>query len=177
MSYNKKLKKLSYLIINDTGWDKMIRRAVEGDIPGINNLLAQVLLVHHNGRPDLFKKIGQKYTKEELVDLIKDTVNPIFVYEDEEGKILGHCFCQNIEKNEGPSTYKLKTLYIDDLCIDENARGKHIGKEMYDYVKNFARENGYYNVTLHAWECNPNAVGFYNHLGLKIQQYTMEEIL
>jgi len=155
----------------------MIRRADISDIPGINRLLSQVLLVHHNGRADLFKEKGQKYTDEQLAELIKDDTNPIFVYEDEEGNILGHCFCQSIVKEEGPSTYAIKTLYIDDLCIDENARGKHIGREMYNYTKAYAKENGYYNVTLHAWECNPNAVGFYSHLGLKIQQYTMEEIL
>ena len=155
----------------------MIRRATVDDIPAINNLLAQVLLVHHNGRADLFKEIGQKYTDEELVDLINKTIDPIFVYEDETGKVLGHCFCQTIDRVERPSTYAYKTLYIDDLCIDENVRGMNIGREMYEYVKCFAKENGYYNVTLHAWECNPNAVGFYSHLGMQIQQYTMEEVL
>lgn len=155
----------------------MIRLATESDISAINNLLAQVLLVHHNGRPDLFKKIGQKYTDEELKDLIKKVEDPIFVYVDDEGQILGHCFCQTILRPERPSTYEYKTLYIDDLCIDEKARNKHIGKALYEYVKNYAKDNGYYNVTLHAWECNPKAVGFYEHLGLKIQQYTMEEIL
>jgi len=154
-----------------------IRRAESKDIPGINHLLAQVLLVHHKGRPDLFKEIGQKYTDSELEELIKKTENPIFVYEDEDGTILGHCFCQSTDKLEGPSTYAYKTLYIDDLCVEETARGKHIGKALYDYTKEFAKNNGYYNLTLHAWECNPNAVGFYNHLGMKIQQYTMEEIL
>ena len=59
-----------------------IRRAEIKDIPGINNLLAQVLLVHHKGRPDLFKEIGQKYTDEELQELIRKTQDPIFVYED-----------------------------------------------------------------------------------------------
>jgi len=154
-----------------------IRRAEIKDIPGINNLLAQVLLVHHKGRPDLFKEIGQKYTEEELAGLIKKTVDPIFVYEDDDGKILGHCFCQTIDKKETTATYASKTLYIDDLCIDETARGKHIGKALYEYTKQFAKDNGYFNITLHAWECNPKAVGFYEHMGLKIQQYTMEEVL
>lgn len=153
-----------------------IRRAEIKDIPGINNLLAQVLLVHHKGRPDLFKEIGQKYTEDQLKELIAKTEDPIFVYEDE-GKILGHCFCQTLERPEGPSVFALKTLYIDDLCVDENERGKHIGKSLYEYTKSFAKKNGYYNVTLHAWECNPNAVEFYRHLGLKTQSYTMEEIL
>ena len=33
----------------------IIRRAVYSDIEEINNLLRQVLEVHHKGRPDLFK--------------------------------------------------------------------------------------------------------------------------
>lgn len=155
----------------------MIRRAENRDIPAINRLLGQVLLVHHVGRPDLFKEKGQKYTEDELIKLIEKTEDPIFVYEDENGEVIGHCFCQTIDRKESSNAYAYKTLYIDDLCIDENARGQHVGKEMYEYVKKFAKENGYYNLTLHAWECNPNAVGFYNHLGMNIQQYTMEEVL
>lgn len=155
----------------------MIRRAENRDIPAINRLLGQVLLVHHVGRPDLFKEKGQKYTEDELIKLIEKTEDPIFVYEDENGEVIGHCFCQTIDRKESSNAYAYKTLYIDDLCIDENARGQHVGKEMYEYAKKFAKENGYYNLTLHAWECNPNAVGFYNHLGMNIQQYTMEEIL
>lgn len=155
----------------------MIRRAEEKDIPAINNLLGQVLLVHHIGRPDIFKEKGQKYSEEELIKLIAKTEDPIFVYEDENGKVIGHCFCVTYDRSESENAYAYKTLFIDDLCIDENARGKHVGKEMYEYVKAFAKENGYYNITLHAWECNPKAVGFYEHLGMKIQQYSFEEVL
>jgi len=155
----------------------MIRRANKKDIPEINSLLEQVLLVHHHGRPDIFKEKGQKYTTEELEELIQNTINPIFVYENEAGKIIGHCFCQTIDRPERSSCYPYKTLYIDDLCVDENVRGKHIGRELYEYVKQFAKEQGYYNVTLHAWTCNPDAVGFYKHIGMEIQQYTMEEVL
>ena len=155
----------------------MIRRAISDDIPQINVLLNQVLDVHHVGRPDIFKEVGEKYTNEELEELIKNDNNPIFVYEDEEGRILGHCFCQTIDRPERTSTYKYKTLYIDDLCVHEDARKQHIGKALYEYVCDFARKNGYYNITLHAWERNTNAVEFYTHMGMKIQQYTLEEIL
>lgn len=154
-----------------------IRRANTNDVSGINRLLSQVLLVHHNGRPDIFKEKGQKYTETELISIFNDENTPVFVYEDDEGKILGHCFCQIIEKEESFNSYAIKTLYIDDLCVDENARGKHVGTTLYEYVKKYAKENNFYNVTLHAWECNPNAVAFYKALGLGIQQYTMEDIL
>ena len=44
----------------------MIRRATAADIPQIDELLRQVLEVHHAGRPDLFKGGVKKYTDEEL---------------------------------------------------------------------------------------------------------------
>lgn len=39
-----------------SGLEMKIRCAREKDMGGINSLLCQVLMVHHNGRPDLFKK-------------------------------------------------------------------------------------------------------------------------
>lgn len=155
----------------------LIRRAEEKDIPGINRLLGQVLLVHHRGRPDLFKEIGRKYTDSELKVILANESNPVFICEDEDGRILGHCFCQTVIRPEGPSVWTCKTLYIDDLCVDESVRGQHIGRSLYDCAKKYAAENGYYNITLHAWECNPEAVRFYTHIGMSVQQYTMEEIL
>lgn len=157
--------------------DTVIRRAEEKDIPGINRLLGQVLLVHHRGRPDIFREIGQKYTDEELKVILTNESDPVFVCVNEDGRVLGHCFCQSVDHPDRPSTYAYKTLYIDDLCVDENVRGQHIGKALYDHAKAYAEENGYYNITLHAWECNPEAVGFYRHLGMSVQQYTMEEVL
>ena len=60
----------------------MIRYAKEQDIPKIEDLLSQVDLVHHNGRPDIFK-IGRKYSAEELKVLLKDSNRPILVSVDE----------------------------------------------------------------------------------------------
>ena len=48
----------------------MIRKACYKDIPKIADLLCQVDLVHHNGRPDIFK-VGRKYSDLELERLIK----------------------------------------------------------------------------------------------------------
>ncbi len=154
-----------------------IRRAESKDIAAISRLLGQVLYVHHLGRPDLFKAKGQKFTEEDLAKMIDDDLNPIYVYEDENKAVVGHCFCEIIDRPESPNAYPCKTMFIEDLCIDENCRGQHVGREMYEFVKQYAKEHGFNNVALHAWACNPNAVGFYEHLGMQIQQYTMEEIL
>lgn len=154
-----------------------IRRAQEKDMPRIDELLTQVNLVHHRGRPDLFRYGTRKYTDEELRALLKDEGRPIFVAVDEEDQVLGYAFCvfqQHIGHN---ILTDIKTLYIDDLCVDETLRGQHIGSALYDAVLAFARESGCYNVTLNVWSCNPAAMRFYESRGLKPQKVGMEVIL
>ena len=158
----------------------IIRRAVAEDMPGINKMLHQVLTVHHNGRPDLFKANVKKYTDEELVQIISDDKTPIFVAVEEDaptGEILGYAFCifqQHVGNN---ILTDVKSLYIDDLCVDEEKRGLHIGKQLYEYVLAFAKEQECYNVTLNVWACNESAMRFYEKCGLVPQKVGMEKIL
>lgn len=155
-----------------------IRRAQERDMEGINRLLRQVLTVHHNGRPDLFKENAKKYTDQELAELIGDDGRPIFVgVEEETQQVLGYAFCvfqQHIGDN---ILTDIRTLYIDDLCVEEKCRGQHIGRQIYEYVLEYAREQGCYNVTLNVWSCNPTAQHFYEKCGLVPQKIGMEKIL
>ena len=144
---------------------------------GINDLLNQVLMVHHNGRPDLFKSNTRKYMDEELLELIADDTRPIFVGVDETGQVMGYAFCVfQCHENDNILT-DIKTLYIDDLCVDETLRGQHVGKQLYEYVLKFAKEQGCYNVTLNVWECNPGAKKFYESCGLIPYKTCMEKIL
>jgi ribosomal protein S18 acetylase RimI-like enzyme len=155
----------------------VIRRAKNTDMSGINKLLEQVLMVHHNGRPDLFKSGAKKYTDEELVEIIRDDSKPIFVAVDESDKVLGYAFCvfqQHINNN---ILTDVKTLYIDDLCVEEALRGQHIGKQLYEYVLAFAKDQGCYNVTLNVWACNESAMRFYEKCGLVPQKIGMETIV
>ena len=154
-----------------------IRRAEIKDMDGINKLLLQVLMVHHNGRPDLFKPHAKKYTDEELKEIIAADKTPIFVAVDEQGKVLGYAFCVFKQLIDNNILTDIKTLYIDDLCVDEERRGQHIGKQLYDYVVNFAKEQGCYNLTLNVWACNESAMKFYEKCGLVPQKIGMETIL
>lgn len=154
-----------------------IRRALPSDIPGINRLLRQVLMVHHDGRPDLFKANAKKYTDEQLAELLADDKRPVFVAIDENNHLLGYAFCI-FEQHIGHSILTdIKTLYIDDLCVDESVRGRHIGRSLYDYVLDFALQAGCYNLTLNVWACNEGAMKFYERCGLKPQKVGMEQIL
>ena len=158
----------------------IIRRAEKGDIPGLHRLLAQVNLVHHKGRPDLFK-VGNKYTDAELETLLTDDTRPVFVAtecaEDGTEQVLGHGFCVIQRHLSDNILTDVKTLYIDDICVDETVRGRHVGKQLYDHVVGYAKEQGFYNVTLNVWTCNSSAMKFYEAMGLKPQKICMEQIL
>lgn len=153
-----------------------IRRAAEADLSAINKLLYQVQKVHSDVRPDLFKAGGKKYNDDELKSIIADNSKPIFVAE-REGSVLGYAFCVHQQHCNHNSLTDIKTLYIDDLCVDEASRNTHIGSLLYEYVLDYARQNGCYNVTLNVWTGNDNALKFYEKLGLKVQKTGMEKIL
>ena len=154
-----------------------VRSAVETDIDSILNLLVQVDMVHHNGRPDIFKGPATKYNDSELKDIISNDNTPVFVCVSEAGEVMGHAFCIHQQHVGNSVLTDIKTLYIDDICVDENFRKRGVGKALYDHVIAYAREKGFYNVTLNVWSCNPGALKFYETMGLKPQKIGMETIL
>lgn len=154
-----------------------VRMAQEKDIERIHSLLAQVAMVHHKGRPDLFKAGKSKYTDEELKVLLRDTSRPILAAVDENDCMQGYAFCIFQQYKDHNIMTDIKTLYIDDLCVDETMRGHHIGRMLYEAALDFAREHGCYNLTLNVWSCNENAMNFYQSCGLKPQKVGMEIIL
>ena len=155
----------------------IIRRASEKDTEGIDKLLRQVLDIHHQGRPDLFKANAKKYTDAQLSEILSNDQTPIFVAVDEQEKVLGYAFCMFRQNQNDNILTDIRSLYIDDLCVDENIRGQHIGRSLYEFVLSYAKNNGCYNVTLNVWACNISAIRFYEKCWLKPQKIGMEIIL
>ncbi len=152
-----------------------LRKACPRDIKRIIELLHQVNMVHHVIRPDLFKPYTTKYNEQELLSILDDDSKPIFVYDD--GEVKGYAFCQLSEVKDNLLLQDNKTLYIDDICVDEKARGQHVGKALYEYVRDYAQSIGCHNITLNVWEGNGPALSFYKNMGMKVQKTTMEIIL
>ena len=151
-----------------------VRPAREGDIPAILKLLLQVNMVHHRLRPDLFNGPTVKYHEGDLRALFLDASAPVFVA-DEDGAVLGHCFCQ-LQQRSDPLFTPIKTLYIDDICVDEAARGRGVGRSLYEHALSYARSADCYNVTLNVWAGN-DALSFFQRCGMSVQRTTMEQIL
>ena len=154
----------------------MIRKARKEDIGRIIDLLHQVNMVHHEIRPDLFRPHTTKYDRQELENLLNVEEKPVFVFDSGNG-VSGYAFCQITEIKNDILLQDIKTLYIDDICVDGNARGRHVGKALFEYVREYAKSIGCHNITLNVWEGNIPASRFYQNMGMKVQKTTMETIL
>ena len=100
-----------------------------------------------------------------------------FLALDGAGTVQGYAFCIFQQYVNHNIMTDIKTLYIDDLCVDEACRGQHIGTALYRHVLDFARASGCYNVTLNVWSLNESAMKFYQAQGLKPQKVGMEVLL
>ena len=155
----------------------MIRKAEERDIPRIIELLGQVLQIHADIRPDIFIPGTTKYTADELKELLKNKENPIYVAVNKADVCVGYAFCQLREQPFSNNMVPFKSLFIDDLCVDQQERGQHIGESLFNYVKNEAKRLGCYEVTLNVWAGNTSAEKFYEKMGMKTKERRMEYIL
>ena len=154
-----------------------IRKAEEKDIPRLLALLGQVLQIHAEIRPDIFISGTTKYTVGQLAELLKQEDKPIYVAVDEDDVCRGYAFCQLKEQPFSTNMVPFKSLFIDDLCVDRQARGQHIGESLFEYVKQQAKELGCYEVTLNVWAGNTPAEHFYEKMGMKTKERQMEYIL
>ncbi len=155
----------------------IVRRAEPRDASRINDLLYQVAKIHADGRPDIFKSATKKYTDEELIKIIECDSTPIFAALSDDGYLVGYAFCICKEIKDNILLCDKKTLYIDDICVDENMRGQHVGKHLYEYVRAFAKENSFDDITLNVWAFNESAYKFYEKCGMTPQRIIMEEKL
>jgi len=150
----------------------MIREACASDFNAIFDLENQVFQMHLNARPDLIKPklpFNQCYFEE----CLNDEDKKIFVYE-EDGNILGYCITQKLEYHGHHIYYDMKVLEINDMCVDENARGKNIGRQLVNRAKEHAREIGAVRLELTVWGFNRNARQFYEHIGMTERTIRME---
>lgn len=151
--------------------DLNIRKAEERDIAAIMRLLSQVEELHAKIRPDVFISGMQKYTDLELKDIIKNELTPVYVACSDSGEVLGHLFCViRLPKRMHVS----KTLYVDDLCVDEASRGNGTGKALFSFAKKLAKELECGALVLNVWEGNDGAKAFYKKMGMSVRETQME---
>lgn len=155
----------------------IIRKANDNDVERLYEMLYQVQSLHAAGRPDVFKAGTHKYSKEEIKGFLSNELSPVFVADFGDGVAVGYAFCDIREQAETSNLKKTKTYYLDDLCVDENYRGKGIGRKLYEYVLSQAESVGADSLTLNVWHLNESAVRFYEKVGMSPLKTTMEKVV
>ena len=155
----------------------IIRKANANDYKGVERLLVEVNNLHQKLRPDIFIENAVKYDEGKFNKIILNESTPVFVAVDDDGNVLGHLFCSVRDYEQVKVCKDFKSLFIDDLCIEEGARGQGIGTALYEFAIGYARENGCYDVTLNVWEGNNSARAFYDKMGMFPKATQMEFIL
>lgn len=154
----------------------IIRKAEYKDIDQILVLLSQVLEIHAKLRPDIFVSGTTKYNSDYLKKMMDDG-NTFIDVAVEDDVVLGYAMYEILYPKFESTMKPNKTLYLDDLCVSENHRGKHVGTALFEHVVSEAKSLGCYSVNLYAWEGNEAAKKFYKKAGMQIKAYTMEYII
>lgn len=150
-----------------------IRFAQAKDVSGILALLRQAGRIHHQERPDLFRANAQKYGASQVLNMLNDSDTPIFVAV-ENDKVLGYGFCSIKKYQYDPIYTDHSTLFVDDLCVDENHRRQHIGSSLYWEIHRYAKARRCSGITLNTWCCNDGACKFFESLNMRPQTVRME---
>ena len=116
-----------------------IRRAGEKDLDMVLKLLSEVLEIHAKIRPDIFISGTTKYNREELKAIFRDEKTPVYVAVDEKDQVMGYAFCMIKNQPKSDNLVPYRSIYIDDLCVDESWRGHHVGEALFDFVREEAR--------------------------------------
>ncbi|OUN25895.1 GNAT family N-acetyltransferase [Blautia sp. An81] len=150
-----------------------IRDMESKDYPEIDRLMKELHELHVKGRPDLYTELEHPYSREEFEKIVS---NPgiIAILAEEKSVVIGLCI-GTLRKKSG--MVEMKTMYIEDLIVDRNFRGKGIASQLYEEMEERGRNTGAKRLDLMVWEFNSDAKRFYEKQGMRPQRYIYEKEL
>ena len=150
-----------------------IRDMESKDYPEIDRLMKELHELHVKGRPDLYTELEHPYSREEFEKIVSDP-EIIAILAEEKSVVIGLCI-GTLRKKSG--MVEMKTMYIEDLIVDRNFRGKGIASQLYEEMEERGRNTGAKRLDLMVWEFNSNAKRFYEKQGMRPQRYIYEKEL
>ena len=150
-----------------------IREMESKDYPEIDRLMKELHELHVKGRPDLYTELEHPYSREEFEKIVSDP-EIIAILAEEKSVVIGLCI-GTLRKKSG--MVEMKTMYIEDLIVDRNFRGKGIASQLYEEMEERGRNTGAKRLDLMVWEFNNDAKRFYEKQGMRPQRYIYEKEL
>ena len=149
-----------------------IRNAQIDDVNMVSELMLQVAKIHSSARRDIFKEKNIEEIKNEVNNRMNNKENILIA--EENNSIFGVIIYKIKEVREHKNLKDRTVLWIDELVVDENIRGKGIGKSLFLEVNKIAKENNCNAVELNCWNFNRQAIKFYEKCGMNTQRLIME---
>lgn len=149
-----------------------IRNAQIDDVNRVSELMLQVAKIHSSARRDIFKEKNIEEIKNEVNNRMNNKENILIA--EENNSIFGVIIYKIKEVREHKNLKDRTVLWIDELVVHENIRGKGIGKSLFLEVNKIAKENNCNAVELNCWNFNRQAIKFYEKCGMNTQRLIME---
>lgn len=153
----------------------IMRNAKFSDFNDVNNLMLELHNLHVKNRNDVFKATDSPMKEEYFKDLLNNKDVKLFVIENlENSEILGYSNLKLMNTPNIDIVVKSKYIYIDDFCIKQAYKRKGIGKKLFNFILEYAKQQGVESVQLNVWSFNEDAIEFYNFMGMKERNVRME---
>ncbi len=147
-----------------------IRPAKTEDYTNIEKIMKQVQQLHIDWRPDIYKETETVLPYDAFCDAVqKETL----VVAEVAGEVAG--LLSYIPRHIASGVQVTReVLYIDSMAVDEKYRGNGIGHQLFDYIKNIAREKNFDGIELQVNAKNMAAKKMYESYGFTEKSITME---
>ena len=153
----------------------IMRNAKFSDFNDVNNLMLELHNLHVKNRNDIFKATDSPMKEEYFKDLLNNQDVKLFVIENlENSEIVGYSNLKLMNTPNIDIVVKSKYIYIDDFCIKQAYKRKGIGKKLFNFILEYAKQQGVESVQLNVWSFNEDAIEFYNFMGMKERNVRME---
>ena len=153
----------------------IMRNAKFSDFNDVNNLMLELHNLHVKNRNDVFKATDSPMKEEYFKDLLNNKDVKLFVIENlENSEIVGYSNLKLMNTPNIDIVVKSKYIYIDDFCIKQAYKRKGIGKKLFNFILEYAKQQGVESVQLNVWSFNEDAIEFYKFMGMKERNVRME---
>ena len=132
-----------------------IRKGTKADLPAALNLIQE--LAEYERAP---QEVTNTVADMEREGFGENPLFGFFVAENEGGEIVGIALYYFVY-----STWKGRTLYLEDIVVTERLRRQRIGRKLFDAVVQVAHETGAKRMAWQVLDWNKPAIAFYQQIG------------
>lgn len=148
----------------------MLELAKYSDREAVNNMAREVHAMHVAWRPDIYEMVDTLYPEDRFQEAIKQ--RQLYVAKID-SIVVGYVLVK-IRDYAWPGVVRRKVMLVDELCVEEMARGQGVGTEMMADVRALAKAFGCTDLQLGVYPQNDAAVAFYQKCGFTIRSIDMQ---